>query len=364
MDNFEILVYGPAGGGIAFQIPGASRISGDSLFLNPSHFEITPSSSVIKLDRLTTDKGYCIRTSIYKQVYEHGMQRLGDSYGASFNFYNTFPHSKNVKDTLLELLALIESRCTNNGVFSKYEQFKDFTQGYLSECFDGIKSQIHQSDDEFNGIIYLPILEKSSASIEVGSLTDKNTEDAIEWFATDSTSAPLKSLIIYPSGSGRPGKLYEALDQSSFISSSEWAMYENIINHKKSYEDITSKNEELKLNLNLLQRENNELFNKCSQLENLSDALNKSNQILKNEVSSLTGKINSLRQEYQKNSAVSSARAHQKNTTVRPTAHHSRQTLSKNQYNQEEPGILIFWIFAGIILIAVIIALLFIIYFI
>ena len=192
----NLYICGPANGSVAYSFPQFQKAADDSLFLPSSECELSERQIVFRLNRLFANGVPTLRVGVYKQIFEQGMNRLGHSFGAVFQFTNDAPHGQVLAHTLIELLSAIEQRCVAASHFCSSERFSDFLSKEIQPSYDGIIDQLNPSSTSSivaiqlasgQGLQYFTEAQTNSAE-QVGAL--------FEGFASDPSAVLCETLLI------------------------------------------------------------------------------------------------------------------------------------------------------------------------
>ena len=194
--NADLYICGPANGSVAYSFPQYQRTSDDSLFLPSSECELAERQTVFRLNRIFTNGVPTIRIGVYQQTFEQGMNRLGHSFGAVFQFTNQAPRGQVLAQTLFELIAVINQNCVASSHFCSFERFSDFLSKEIQPSFEGIIEQLNPSDTR--SIVGIPLASGQGLHY-FAELQPESTEKVgalFEWFASDVSSVLCETLII------------------------------------------------------------------------------------------------------------------------------------------------------------------------
>ena len=194
--NANLYIFGPANGSVAYSFPQFQRAADDSLFLPSSECELAEQQTVFRLNRLFTNGVPTLRVGVYKQVFEQGMNRLGHSFGAVFQFTNDAPDGQVLAHTLIELLSIIEQDCVAASHFCSSERFLDFLAKEIQTSFDGIIEQLNPSIT--CSIVALPLTSGQGFQYfaEVQPSSTEQVGALFEWFASDPSGVLCETLLI------------------------------------------------------------------------------------------------------------------------------------------------------------------------
>lgn len=241
MTDFKIYVFGPASGSIAFELPSCEKCNDDKLFLASSEFELKRESSIFKIERFHRSGLSILRASIYKQVFERGMDRMGHSFGVSIEFIGAIALPNTIQNTLIEILNFVENDCVANKEFCEFESFKNFVESNFLAVFPGIKSQLYQEVSDLKLKKHLNYFNPNSFCCEVASIEDASVALHINWFINSPVSLFISSIIIYPENSGVSGINFPKFHAANFYDEIIPLMYDKLISYESEISSLKIK---------------------------------------------------------------------------------------------------------------------------
>lgn len=279
MQISRIFVFGPANGSIAFQIPKISLANDDSIYLASSTFSLEPGSQIIRLTKRKDYAGYSFRVCIYRQIYEPGMQRLGHSFGAGFEFTGGAPSGDATVNTLLELLEVIQENCCIREHFCGLQQFHSFLSKEIDPSFEGIEEQLFSQGAKGTTN---PLFDQNSPQICLtlnGEWSEAGT--ALDWFFTEPSGSVYADLVIQQPTSGQPGQQYKKVDSVNGL---------DRISVNKLYYTASTSSEELAVLTEQVERataESNALSQREQELLGAERRLRERVQVLENQLAQM-----------------------------------------------------------------------------
>lgn len=194
--NTTLYICGPASGSLAFSFPQFQRAGDDSVFLSSSECELAERQTVFRLNRLSVNGSPALRVGIYRQVFEQGMNRLGHSFGAVFQFLGDVPRGPILAHTLMELLAVIQQGCTLESRFCGYERFSAFLRAEILPSFDGIVDQLNPSDTQPIVRLQLGPGEGLQCHSDTQPTSAEQVGILIDWFTSEPLALRCDTLLI------------------------------------------------------------------------------------------------------------------------------------------------------------------------
>jgi len=277
MNGVSIAVFGPSDGAIAFSLSTGKVLSDDTLFLATSDFQLNENETTIVFSRINSSKNNHIRVSIYRQINEPNLRRLGHSFGASIDFYERLPEPELILKTLRELTVVLEEGCCKTGSFCNTTIFNKFVDEYLLPNYVGITESLWGKRSEKNSTFYQRINDKKFFYLSTEENLQSDTNNLLSWFAFKPGGMFCRSLVVALKHSGIPGPSYNLLENTTEIDeeATNWLIADNI-QIRLQLERISR---DLTLRTSLLNKRNNDII----KIENeLVTANNKINNLLKN----------------------------------------------------------------------------------
>jgi hypothetical protein len=214
MQPFNLLVFGPSDGAVAFSFPGCKRVHDDSLFLASSTFNLTEGNSILRLSRHENGEKKIARVGLYRQIYEPQMSRLGQSFGVIFEFNSSISPGNLVIQTIEKVISLVEAHCTTGRQFCSHQRFVSFLNEEIDSSVLGISETLNREGTNKILKSWIPT-ERTKLVFRRSSLVSQSVAALIDWFYCSAAGTAFEDILIASETSGSAGASYLACSDDS-----------------------------------------------------------------------------------------------------------------------------------------------------
>ena len=251
MGDASITIFGPADGFKAYRLPLMTEVSDGGYALADSVIQLKQNGGAFVIHRLpTTTKTLFHRFSVYRQVYEPTLSRLGHVFGASLDCFGELRSSESIVSVLSGLLSLVEEGCVHDSKFCDLLEFKGFLSNKVMAVFDRAVDDLQPAKYIAHEISSPSGMGDGSAGIYSyaisGDLFGADVVRLINWFLYQSGGMLCKALYLYLPEFGAPGAIttpLPALDEMNYVATR--LVVSDLLKKSKDFELIKkSKDEE------------------------------------------------------------------------------------------------------------------------
>ena len=208
MANFNVTVFGPADGAVAFSYPDGKRAYDDALFLASSEFSLPEGGAAVRFTRSKSrEGGITARVATYRQVFEPNMARLGHAYGVAFDFEANIPGGGAVIGVIEEVADLVRDHCVANGQFCRSDVFTRFLSEEISASIPGIKESLFAAES-FGVLRSLSLEFRERLFFPADTVRSEDCGRLLDWFFRSGAGTAFEEAIISLNGIGSPGVGY------------------------------------------------------------------------------------------------------------------------------------------------------------